>query len=186
MHSLHLSFIIFPSPLHSSHWVWVCIIIGPCLCTIILIPVPLHFEQVVFASGFDKPVPLHFGHIILLSYSTSFLPPLYESSKVMLNSTNFALHFLFTFWLDLERNGPNPPKKSNGSNSAPPPSFNPSSPYLSYISLFFGSLNTSYAFCISLNFSGSPPLSGWSLITNFLCALRISSGVAFFETPIML
>jgi hypothetical protein len=50
------------------------------------------------------------------------------------------------------------------------PSSSPSLPNWSYRRRFSGSDSTSYAIVISLNFSGSPPLSGWFFRASFLYA----------------
>merc|ERR1719258_157470 len=65
----------------------------------------------------------------------------------------------------------------------PPPSCSPSSPYRSYVSRFCSLPRTSKAFWMSLNFSGSPPLSGWFFTASLRYALRISSADAPFSTP---
>mmetsp|Transcript_104906 Transcript_104906/g.254604 ORF Transcript_104906/g.254604 Transcript_104906/m.254604 type:complete len:303 (+) Transcript_104906:306-1214(+) len=183
---LSSSRIVVLAPRHVGHSTWLCWIMpGPTCRIITLMPRPRQSVHVTSAPSLP-PRPSQSSQMTLRVMASFTVRPLYRSSRETLSGWTWSSPFLGP-WRPRRPPPPNMAlKMSSASPPPPPPSSSPSFPYRSYFSRFSGSESTPNASPSCLNFSGSPPLSGWRAgpRTHALrYALRISSAVAVFSTP---
>mmetsp|Transcript_66950 Transcript_66950/g.193876 ORF Transcript_66950/g.193876 Transcript_66950/m.193876 type:complete len:305 (-) Transcript_66950:214-1128(-) len=149
---------LLPFPPQASHEDCTCWIIGPIFMTWTFTPRPshcLHSWTPFFLSMTCRVMAIF------------FVVPLYICSRVTFRGCTTSFVFGRRFCPPPRRPPPKNASKMSEGSPAAPPSCKPSSPNLSYLARLSASLNTSYARVISLNFSGSPPLSGWCFTANF-------------------
>mmetsp|Transcript_32680 Transcript_32680/g.71921 ORF Transcript_32680/g.71921 Transcript_32680/m.71921 type:complete len:303 (-) Transcript_32680:274-1182(-) len=173
MHTLHLSFSFMhlPAPRHPPHTDCTCCTIpGPIWRSWMRAPRPLQSEQVLSAPILP-PLPSQSWQGFLREIASLTVLPLYRSSR----ETFIWCTMSSPLGTPLRPPPPPPPPKNMENTSSadcppppPPPPSRPSMPCASYVRRLSASHRISAAALISLNFSISPPLSGWFFSASFL------------------